>query len=93
MRPNCIQSLLNSEWGKVARGRLRCECQIKLFSACVFVTTYNFCDPLVILVRMDIIALRKGSGNISGDVLLNGYLQEPISFKRCSGYVEQFGEK
>jgi len=46
---------------------------------------------------MDVIALRKGSalsfrGNvgITGDVLLNGFPQEKISFKRCSGYVEQF---
>ena len=41
---------------------------------------------------MDVIALRKRSGEISGDVLLNGFPQEPISFRRCSGYVEQFGE-
>lgn len=41
---------------------------------------------------MDVIALRKGSGNISGDVLLNGFPQESISFRRCSGYVEQFGK-
>ncbi|KAL9185143.1 LOW QUALITY PROTEIN: hypothetical protein ACHAXT_002920 [Thalassiosira profunda] len=39
---------------------------------------------------MDVIALRKRSGEISGDVLLNGFPQEPISFRRCSGYVEQF---
>ena len=41
---------------------------------------------------MDVIALRKGSGHISGEVLLNGFPQEDISFRRCSGYVEQFGE-
>lgn len=41
---------------------------------------------------MDVIALRKESGNISGDVLLNGFPQESISFRRCSGYVEQFGK-
>jgi ABC-type multidrug transport system ATPase subunit len=34
--------------------------------------------------------LRKRSGTITGDVLLNGWPQEPISFRRCSGYVEQF---
>jgi len=39
---------------------------------------------------MDVIALRKGGGDISGDVLLNGYPQESIAFRRCSGYVEQF---
>jgi ABC-type multidrug transport system ATPase subunit len=39
---------------------------------------------------MDVIALRKGGGEISGDVLLNGYPQESIAFRRCSGYVEQF---
>lgn len=39
---------------------------------------------------MDVIALRKGSGNITGDIRLNGFEQEAISFRRCSGYVEQF---
>ena len=36
------------------------------------------------------IALRKTTGTILGDVRLNGYEQERISFRRCSGYVEQF---
>ena len=39
---------------------------------------------------MDVIALRKRSGTITGEVRLNGWLQEPISFRRASGYVEQF---
>ena len=39
---------------------------------------------------MDVIALRKGGGEISGEVLLNGFPQEKVSFRRCSGYVEQF---
>ena len=46
---------------------------------------------------MDVIALRKESTlsfrsnvGITGDVLLNGFLQQKHSFKRCSGYVEQF---
>jgi ABC-type multidrug transport system ATPase subunit len=34
--------------------------------------------------------LRKRSGSITGEVRLNGWLQDPISFRRCSGYVEQF---
>jgi ABC-type multidrug transport system ATPase subunit len=34
--------------------------------------------------------LRKRSGTISGEVHLNGWPQDPISFRRCSGYVEQF---
>ena len=36
------------------------------------------------------IALRKRSGKITGEVFLNGFEQDPISFRRCSGYVEQF---
>ena len=36
------------------------------------------------------IALRKRSGTITGDIFLNGWPQDPISFRRCSGYVEQF---
>lgn len=36
------------------------------------------------------IALRKTTGTITGDVRLNGYEQDKISFRRCSGYVEQF---
>uniref|UniRef100_A0A7S4MWX6 ABC transporter domain-containing protein n=1 Tax=Odontella aurita TaxID=265563 RepID=A0A7S4MWX6_9STRA len=39
---------------------------------------------------MDVIALRKTSGTITGKVELNGYEQERTSFLRCSGYVEQF---
>jgi ABC-type multidrug transport system ATPase subunit len=39
---------------------------------------------------MDVIALRKKTGNMTGMVYLNGWLQEPSSFRRCSGYVEQF---
>ena len=39
---------------------------------------------------MDVIALRKRSGTITGEIRLNGYPQDPISFRRCSGYVEQF---
>lgn len=34
--------------------------------------------------------MRKRSGTISGEVHLNGWPQDPISFRRCSGYVEQF---
>jgi len=39
---------------------------------------------------MDVIAMRKTSGEITGDIRLNGHLQERTSFLRCSGYVEQF---
>ncbi|CAB9510945.1 Pleiotropic ABC efflux transporter of multiple drugs CDR1 [Seminavis robusta] len=39
---------------------------------------------------MDVIAMRKDSGTITGDVMLNGFPQERRSFLRVSGYVEQF---
>jgi ABC-type multidrug transport system ATPase subunit/ABC-type multidrug transport system permease subunit len=39
---------------------------------------------------MDVLALRKQSGVIEGEVRLNGHLQDPNSFRRCTGYVEQF---
>lgn len=39
---------------------------------------------------MDVLAMRKNTGEISGEVRLNGHLQEEISFRRCTGYVEQF---
>lgn len=39
---------------------------------------------------MDVIALRKTSGTVTGDIRLNGFEQEKKSFRRCSGYVEQF---
>eukprot|EP00980_Cylindrotheca_fusiformis_P012581 scaffold3084_cov144-Cylindrotheca_fusiformis.AAC.29 len=39
---------------------------------------------------MDVIAMRKTSGTIQGEVRLNGYLQDENIFRRCSGYVEQF---
>ncbi len=39
---------------------------------------------------MDVIAMRKTSGTITGKIELNGHEQERISFLRSSGYVEQF---
>ena len=39
---------------------------------------------------MDVLALRKSSGEITGEVRLNGHLQESKSFRRYTGYVEQF---
>ena len=39
---------------------------------------------------MDVLALRKSSGKITGDVRVNGHAQEANSFRRMSGYVEQF---
>jgi len=39
---------------------------------------------------MDVISLRKTSGEITGTVELNGFAQEKTSFLRSSGYVEQF---
>lgn len=39
---------------------------------------------------MDVVALRKTTGTVQGDIRLNGHPQEPIAFRRCSGYVEQF---
>lgn len=34
--------------------------------------------------------MRKRTGTTTGEVFLNGWAQDPISFRRCSGYVEQF---
>lgn len=39
---------------------------------------------------MDVLALRKTSGEITGEVRLNGHLQDELTFRRCTGYVEQF---
>jgi len=39
---------------------------------------------------MDVIAMRKTSGTITGEIELNGFDQERTSFLRSSGYVEQF---
>ncbi len=39
---------------------------------------------------MDVIALRKNSGTVGGSVYVNGFPQDRESFRRCSGYVEQF---
>ncbi|KAK9861986.1 hypothetical protein WJX84_003567 [Apatococcus fuscideae] len=38
---------------------------------------------------MDVLACRKTSGRIIGDVRVNGHAQEPHTFARVSGYVEQ----
>jgi ABC-type multidrug transport system ATPase subunit len=34
--------------------------------------------------------MRKNTGEITGEVRLNGHRQEEKSFRRCAGYVEQF---
>ena len=52
----------------------------------------HFAFLCLLIYRMDVIALRKGSGHITGEVLLNGFQQQETSFRRCSGYVEQFGK-
>jgi ABC-type multidrug transport system ATPase subunit len=39
---------------------------------------------------MDVLALRKASGEIAGDIRINGHPQDPNSFRRVTGYVEQF---
>lgn len=38
----------------------------------------------------DVLALRKNTGTVIGDVRVNGFSQDAKSFRRCSGYVEQF---
>ena len=39
---------------------------------------------------MDVLSLRKHSGEVTGNIYINGFPQEPNSFRRCTGYVEQF---
>jgi len=39
---------------------------------------------------MDVLSLRKASGEVSGNININGFPQEADSFRRMSGYVEQF---
>jgi ABC-type multidrug transport system ATPase subunit len=39
---------------------------------------------------MDVLSLRKASGEVSGDIRINGDPQESNSFRRVTGYVEQF---
>ncbi len=75
-------------------------CSFTLISSCFLFTVSQLCNCYVLAEQttlMDVIALRKGSAlsfrdnvGITGDILLNGFPQEKISFKRCSGYVEQF---
>lgn len=33
---------------------------------------------------MDVLSLRKASGEVSGDILVNGHPQEPNSFRRIT---------
>jgi len=39
---------------------------------------------------MDVIAMRKSIGTVTGEILVNGFPQEENSFRRVTGYVEQF---
>jgi hypothetical protein len=38
---------------------------------------------------MDVLSLRKSTGIVTGEVRVNGHLQDPSSFSRLSGYVAQ----
>jgi hypothetical protein len=38
---------------------------------------------------MDVLSLRKSTGVVTGEVRVNGHLQDPSSFSRLSGYVAQ----
>jgi ABC-type multidrug transport system ATPase subunit len=50
---------------------------------------FGFARQLIPILQ-DVLSLRKRSGVVSGSVFLNGWPQEINSFRRCSGYVEQF---
>ena len=39
---------------------------------------------------LDVLAMRKSTGEVTGEVCLNGHLQDEKPFRRCMGYVEQF---
>ena len=39
---------------------------------------------------MDVLSLRKTSGKVTGDIRINGHPQNSNSFRRVTGYVEQF---
>ena len=68
-----------------------CVGDLHLIGFC-FVTPFPPATPKFTIqtTLMDVIALRKTSGTITGEVKLNGHLQEADSFRRCSGYVYQF---
>eukprot|EP00667_Euglena_gracilis_P000344 EG_transcript_344 len=38
---------------------------------------------------LDVLAGRKNTGRVEGDILLNGQKADPVTFSRVSGYVEQ----
>ena len=38
---------------------------------------------------MDCVAGRKTTGKLTGDILVNGHLKDPVTFNRLTGYVEQ----
>lgn len=52
----------------------------------LLITFFDRCQTTL----LDVIAMRKTSGDTEGEIRLNGFLQERTSFLRCSGYVEQF---
>ena len=44
----------------------------------------------ILFSLIQVLALRKSTGEITGDVRVNGHPQEQLSFRRMMGYVEQF---
>jgi len=83
-------ALMGSSGG---RGPLRFVIVIDFL--CCNLLTLNIVSSLCMIsagktTLMDVIAMRKTSGETTGKVELNGFEQERISFLRSSGYVEQF---
>ena len=65
-----------------------------LFEIYFYIMICSALSPFVTIAGkttlMDVIAMRKNSGSITGSIELNGHKQERVAFLRSSGYVEQF---
>ena len=70
--------------------RVICVALVVTCVASVNPKAYIGFNHFIYVALMDVLAMRKSSGEIHGEVRLNGHLQEDMSFRRATGYVVQF---
>lgn len=62
---------------------------LALRKVCLLLTVICSVLSLLTLALFRSVATVQSSGEIAGEVCLNGHPQESLSFRRCTGYVEQ----
>ena len=88
MMTSYIYGRRQDDFGAYRDGR-----QSQMFCMAMIVTLGESASNLVSRQQMDVLAMRKSTGVIEGEIRLNGHPQEENSFRRNMGYVVQFDQQ